>query len=144
MRMSNRRLKKAMQEHPVTVQPKKKDEMLAFARMCDEREKHEDLEDGLQMKYIKMKKVRTLIAAAAILSVTAIGVTAGIVNYYYRTPGGNIVDQSGTVIEQPENMSLKMTGEPIVTDKIEFLVVSVRLVLQEISPSTIFSGSVEL
>ena len=51
----------------MTVQPKKKDEMLAFARMCDEHGKHEDLEDGLQMKYIKMKKVRTLVLAAVIL-----------------------------------------------------------------------------
>ena len=115
MRMSNRRLKKILQEHPVTVQPKKKAEILAFARMGDEREKNEDLEDGLQMKYIKMKKVRTLIAAAVILSLMAVAVTAGIVNYYYRTPGGNIVDQTGTILEEPENMSLKMTGEPIVT-----------------------------
>lgn len=113
MRMSNRRLKKTLQEHPVTVQPKKKDEMLAFARMCDEREKHEDLEDGLQMKYIKMKKVRTLVLAAVILSLMAVAVTAGIVNYYYRTPGGKIVDRSGAVIENTGDISLKMTGEKI-------------------------------
>ena len=116
MRMSSRRLKKTMQEHPVTVQPKKKDEMLAFARMCDEREKNEETEDGLQMKYIKMKKVRTLVLAAVILSLMAVAVTAGIVNYYYRTPGGKIFDKSGAIVDTPENISLKMTGEALVGD----------------------------
>ena len=110
MKMSDRRLKRILRENPVPIQPEKKEEMIAFARICDKNQTSEDSEDGLQMKYIKLKKVRTLIAAAAILSLMAVAVTAGIVNYYYRTPGGNIVDQTGTVIEQPENMSLKMTG----------------------------------
>ncbi|MBP3292439.1 MAG: hypothetical protein J6N32_01685 [Clostridia bacterium] len=110
MKMSDRRLKRILRENPVPIQPEKKEEMIAFARICDKNQTSENSEDGLQMKYIKLKKVRTLIAAAAILSLMAVAVTAGIVNYYYRTPGGNIVDQTGTVIEQPENMSLKMTG----------------------------------
>ncbi|MBQ7314350.1 MAG: hypothetical protein IJW81_12275, partial [Clostridia bacterium] len=113
MKMSDRRLKRILRENPVPIQPEKKEEMIAFARICDKNQTSKDLEDGLQMKYIKLKKVRTLIAAAAILSLMAVAVTAGIVNYYYRTPGGNIVDQTGTVIEQPENMSLKMTGKAL-------------------------------
>lgn len=115
MKMSDRRLKRILRENPVPVQPKKKEEMLALARTCDEREKNEDLEDGLQMKYMRTHKIRTLILAAVILSLMAVAVTAGIVNYYYRTPGGSIVDQSGTILEKPEGMSLKMTGEAIVT-----------------------------
>ncbi len=111
MKMSDRRLKRILRENQLPVQPKKKEEMLEFARECDE--KTEELEDGSSMKYIKMKKVRTLIAAAAILSLMAVAVTAGIVNYYYRTPGGKIVDQSGAVVTDTGNLSLKMTGEPI-------------------------------
>ena len=113
MKMSDRRLKRILRENPVPIQPEKKEEMIAFARICDKNQTSKDLEDGLQMKYIKLKKVRTLIAAAAILSLMAVAVTAGIVNYYYRTPGGNIVDQTGTILEKPENMSLKMTGKEL-------------------------------
>ncbi|MBR5311775.1 MAG: hypothetical protein IKU40_02705 [Clostridia bacterium] len=116
MRMSNRRLQKTMQEHPVTVQPKKKEEMLALARTYDEREKNEHTEDGLQMKYMRTHKIRTLVLAAVILSLMAVAVTAGIVNYYYRTPGGKIVDQSGAVIVDTGDISLKMTGEKIKKD----------------------------
>lgn len=111
MKMSDHRLKRLLQENPVPVKPEKKKEMLEFARSCDE--KTEETEDGSTMKFIKMKKVRTLIAAAAILSLTAVAVTAGIVHYYYRTPGGNIFDESGTMVSEPENIALKMTDTEI-------------------------------
>ncbi len=113
MKMSDRRLKRILRENPVPVQPKKKEEMLAFARTCDEREKNEETEDGLQMKYMRKHKIRTLVLAAVILSLMAVAVTAGIVNYYYRTPGGKIFDQSGTIVEDAGNISLKMTGEAL-------------------------------
>ncbi len=113
MKMSDRRLKRILQENPVPVKPEKKEAMLEFARMCDEQEKNEETEDGSNMKYMRTHKFRTLIAAAVILSLMAVAVTAGIVNYYYRTPGGKIFDQNGTIVETPENMSLKMTGEAL-------------------------------
>ena len=113
MKMSDRRLKRILQENPVPVKPEKKEAMLEFARMCDEQEKNEETEDGSNMKYMRTHKFRTLIAAAVILSLMAVAVTAGIVNYYYRTPGGKIVDKSGAVVTDTGNLSLKMTGEKI-------------------------------
>ena len=72
MKLSSRRLKRMLRENPVPVQPKKKEETLALARAYDAESMK--TEDGLQMKYIKMKKVRTLIAAAVIMALAVIAV----------------------------------------------------------------------
>ncbi len=119
MKMSDRRLKRIMQENPMTVQPKKKEKMLEFARMCDE--KSQDLEDGLNMKFIRTKKLRMLLVAAIILSLLAVTISAGIVHYYYHTPGGNIVDENGnivetTLLEKSHDLILKTTDEEIKKD----------------------------
>ena len=46
MKMSDRRLKRILRENPVPIQPEKKEEMNAFARICDKNQTIEDSEDG--------------------------------------------------------------------------------------------------
>jgi len=113
MKLSDRRLKRLFRENPVPLQPKKKPETLELARKCGTTDIMKETEDGSTMKYIRTGNIRTLIAAAAILSLMAVAVTAGIVNYCYHTPGGNIVDQNGTIIAAPGDITLKMTEETI-------------------------------
>ncbi len=125
MKLNNRRLKQMMRENPYTVQPKKKAELLAFTRTCDEKKQ---TFGGANMKYVTRKKIRPLLIFAAILSVMAIAVTAGLVRHYYQMPDGTIADESGNIIdpallEGNEDFALKMTGEPIVGD--DYTIISV-------------------
>lgn len=111
MKLNNRRLKQMMRENPYSVQPKKKDEMLILAWMQDEQQ--QERKDGFSMKYMKKHKIGALIAAVMILLGMACAISAGIVQYYYHTPGGNIIDQERSFVDEPEGLSLKMTEKEI-------------------------------
>ncbi len=111
MKLNNRRLKQMMRENPVPVQPKKRDEMLILAWMQDEQQTKR--KDGFAMKYMKKHKIGALIAAVIILMSMACAISAGIVRYYYHTPGGNIIDQERSFVNEPEGLTLKMTEKEI-------------------------------
>jgi len=111
MKLNNRRLKRMMRENSYPVQPKKKDEMLILAWMQDER--RQERKDGFAVKYMKKHKIGALIAAVVILVSMACAISAGIVQYYYHTPGGNIIDQERSFVDEPEGLSLKMTEKEI-------------------------------
>lgn len=111
MKMSDRRLKRIMKENPVSVQPEKKEEMLLLAWMQDEAEQKR--KDGLQMKYMKKHKIGALIAAVILLiSMTGV-ISAGLIGYYYHTPGGNILNHECDFVDEPKGLSLKMTEKEI-------------------------------
>ena len=113
MKLNNRRLKQMMRENPYPVQPKKKDEMLMQAWMQDEQQEQQKRKDGFSVKYMKKHKIGALIAAVMILLSMACAISAGIVRYYYHTPGGNIIDQERSFVEEPEGLTLKMTEKEI-------------------------------
>ena len=113
MKLNNRRLKQMMRENPYPVQPKKKYEMLMQAWMQDEQQEQQKRKDGFSVKYMKKHKIGALIAAVMILLSMACAISAGIVRYYYHTPGGNIIDQERSFVEEPEGLTLKMTEKEI-------------------------------
>lgn len=111
MKLNNRRLKRMMRENPYSVQPKKKDEMLILAWMQDEQQQKR--KDGFAMKYMKKHKIGALIAAVLLFTGMTCAISAGIVQYYYHTPGGNIIDQERSFVDEPEGLTLKMTESEI-------------------------------
>lgn len=111
MKMSDRRLKRILQENPVPVKPEKKEDVLLFAWMKDE--EYTKKEDGFQMKYMNKYKIRTLIVAVIVLLSMACAISAGITHYYYHTPGGNIIDQERSFVDEPDGLTLKMTEKEI-------------------------------
>jgi len=111
MKMGGRRLKRILQENPLPVKPEKKEEMLLYAWMKEEA--YNTMEDGFHMKYMNKHKFRTLIVAMLILMSLACAISAGITQYYYHTPGGNIIDQGRNFVKEPSGLTLKMTETKI-------------------------------
>jgi len=98
--ISNRKLKKLMQNHPVPIAPKRKGELAAYAAQYVQNPK-----ENTEKEYRIMKKnwKPILIAAAVALSMTAV-ISAAVVGYYYRTPGGDIIDEAGGKVEETGNV----------------------------------------
>lgn len=87
MKLTDRKLKKLLRENPIQVNPAEKEEFLKQIQ----RET-----GGLIMKKRNLRPI--LAAVIALIGVTML-VSAGAIAYYYRTPGGNLVDESGNIAE---------------------------------------------
>ena len=87
MKLTDRKLKKLLRENPIQVNPAEKEEFLKQIQ----RET-----GGIIMKKRNLRPI--LAAVIALIGVTML-VSAGAIAYYYRTPGGNLVDESGNIAE---------------------------------------------
>lgn len=87
MKLTDRKLKKLLRENPIQVNPAEKEKFLKQIQ----RET-----GGLIMKKRNLRPI--LAAVIALIGVTML-VSAGAIAYYYRTPGGNLVDESGNITE---------------------------------------------
>lgn len=95
MRMTNRRLKKLMQNNPIRVEPKRKRETADYAANYTEKwKKQEKKEERIMRKNWKL----ILVTAAIVLSLTVI-ISAAVISYYYRTPKGDIIDEAGNIVK---------------------------------------------
>lgn len=95
MNRTDRILRRLYREHPITVCPagNKKEELLQYANMYW-KEKEE-----LPMKRNSNK---LLVTTAVILGMAVMLMSAAIAGYYYFTPDGKIVRESGVPTEMPE------------------------------------------
>ncbi len=87
MKFTDKKLKKLLREHPIPVNPAGKEEFLKQIQTKT---------GGIIMKKRNLRPI--LAAAIALISLTML-VSAGAIAYYYRTPGGNLVDEGGNIAE---------------------------------------------
>lgn len=105
MRLTDRMLKKLMREHPIRVNPAEKEEFL------------NQIQRETGGTPMKKRNLRPILAAAIVLISITMLVSAGAVAYYYRTPEGDLVDNSGNIAEtvteddSMENDRAIMAGE---------------------------------
>ncbi len=95
-RGTDTRLKRLMREHPIEVVPTKKEAFLETIREMENESEEE--RGGYGMKKRNWKPV--FVIAAMVLCLTML-LSAGALVYYYRIPGGELVDDVGQVLENP-------------------------------------------
>lgn len=106
MKLTDRHLKKLLRENPISVSPAGKEEFL----------KKIQTEMGGTM--MKKRNVRLILAAAIVLVSITMLVSAGAIAYYYRTPGGDLVDESGNTPETATETDSIINDRTIITDEV--------------------------
>lgn len=94
MKMTDRRLKQILREHPVQVEPKRREELLSRIGEFAEEE-----------YAVTKRSARKILVIAALAVVLTMLISAAAVAYYYRMPDGTIVDKEGNAAETTENVA---------------------------------------
>ncbi len=98
MKLTDKKLKKLLREHPIPVTPAGKEEFLKQIQTKT---------GGIIMK---KRNLRLILAAAIVLISLTMLVSAGAIAYYYRTPGGLVISPDGAASSDITDTSINDSG----------------------------------